>query len=1549
MRKTPSPAAFKLALLLLLFSSPLYSEENVFLPKDESAPNFYDAALNSDEVQLFLAGSWKIDLSYSGGFGWNPESGFIPDIMYSGISEGFSFSQSPDLTVSMLILNHFYFEAAFTDDFEDSTFHLGYTGSENDFVKSVSAGTMGTDLSEAVGTSDYFDVPAGGPESFGVYSKLAGPFSEHELLFRVDPHEELEKVYLGTDLVVEIEKKVSEYLRGRIFILPSAPQNIAFYIESSETGTGITFSGRQFAPLSADEYSYSVSEGRLILDEKPDGAILAVPVSDTPFIIYDPGIFSAYESAAGYYLNTVLPEDSWRTRVFLADSIESASSGIEIKKEIYSASGLIVLEPSAGGTLLYPLSGIISDSEQVYGSSRKAEAESSKKLIIRVRGESAGYSLDNPVEGSIRITVNGTTTTDWTLSGSEIEFSTPPGDEDRIVIKYRRKNSGAATDILFASANRFLINDMLTADLNAGVRFNLTSSYSLPGEETSSYGGFSAGITMDNSAVSGSNPDLKISGGLSVGAKVYTENSAGRLLLKNMSGTAYDFDISRNNIFPASLSERIAAAENITQADRGILLYKDYRRSAGVSGYYLQDYTTSDISESMIFSPADSTADQMLKAGPYTASASSDGRSGEILVMDYILQGSSSWTGVQLPLGTGEEYPDLSGSSALAFDCKAEGELTNVRLFIEIGSLSEDLDGDGNLDEEISEYSGGFIFNDANSDSGTLVGGDNLTETNGQLDTEDFNGNGFLDSEKSSAAVYFELTSKPDTDWRRFRVNFSDIAGSDTSRTKLENAGFIRITVLNNTTAEESGRILFDNFEFEGTSMTASDTAGYTEPDYSEVYESFLPASETPSESLSAPTIDSSSDNSVMRVAWSTGDWQLFTYINPASAENYDSIIFHYFCPSVSPSGTEQPLLHFTLNSFSGSAVSASVPLSTSEGWNEVSLTRGGVYINGILSETSDIAYAASSGAAGLMTFSTSGTSDGLILLDEIYLADPELLIISGVTENFSLSYSAPLLSAGGFEIIGPVSLSQKAEASFNTDTAEFAEDPEAAVMNSGNLSLSSNLKTAILSSPLNIDIAVNDASALSISAGHSLTIPLPVIGLSIVDTYYADEVSEDSFIKTDSVRLSAPPFSGNIIQYNAVSDSSQFIRRWASNLNSALGPFSLGLSAAFLLSDLNHSFSIEDYFSGWYQASAEAFSSNYNEFDNRKTNISFTPSLSTKPVGVNAGLTASSDLTSDGTVSNSIKASVSLPLTIKLGADTLTLELGYQREGSFSLDSASEGFTDDLAFLFKTLAGRTYLYESIPFHELFDDQIPSEMFEDCVSAGISSASLQDTASFLLSRNYTSSLFDLVLPYSLNITMYRLTNKDYSEIEDDRNLSFVWRSAAMNLFGQAGAYPLFDFYFSDEFNWSVEADFLDISGSDFSSEILVKAGCSFFGNDDSILSVGSTVYLPYLTDTDQYTKADVMYVWNIHPGKTYDLPFFSPEDEKTQLFINEERMSLDFEDTFSTELRHSTSLVMPGRFTLSAFILAGFEYNSLSDTDTALFGFSLGFSGGVFY
>ena len=162
-----------------------------------------------------------------------------------------------------------------------------------------------------------------------------------------------------------------------------------------------------------------------------------------------------------------------------------------------------------------------------------------------------------------------------------------------------------------------------------------------------------------------------------------------------MSGDSLEVAITRNTIFPSSASETLG----LNLADRGLLLYRDYRIEAGISGYYLQDYTES-IPDGMVFSPKESTAQAPFKAGPYTASAQSDDRNGEILIMDYVLDGTDSWTGVQIPLNTAAENIDLSGSKAVSIDFKSDSDLTGIELNIEIGSLSEDLDGDGNLDME---------------------------------------------------------------------------------------------------------------------------------------------------------------------------------------------------------------------------------------------------------------------------------------------------------------------------------------------------------------------------------------------------------------------------------------------------------------------------------------------------------------------------------------------------------------------------------------------------------------------------------------------------------------------------------------------------------------------------------------------------------------------------------------------------------------------------------------------------------------------------------
>ena len=58
-----------------------------------------------------------------------------------------------------------------------------------------------------------------------------------------------------------------------------------------------------------------------------------------------------------------------------------------------------------------------------------------------------------------------------------------------------------------------------------------------------------------------------------------------------------------------------------------------------------------------------------------------------------------------------------------------------VLMFIFIGEIGEDLDNDLNLDEESSESSTGFIFNDSSNNVYLYVGDGPQQEGNNQIDT----------------------------------------------------------------------------------------------------------------------------------------------------------------------------------------------------------------------------------------------------------------------------------------------------------------------------------------------------------------------------------------------------------------------------------------------------------------------------------------------------------------------------------------------------------------------------------------------------------------------------------------------------------------------------------------------------------------------------------------------------------------------------------------------------------------------------------------------
>ncbi|MDC7126031.1 MAG: hypothetical protein PQJ46_10730, partial [Spirochaetales bacterium] len=103
-------------------------------------------------------------------------------------------------------------------------------------------------------------------------------------------------------------------------------------------------------------------------------------------------------------------------------------------------------------------------------------------------------------------------------------------------------------------------------------------------------------------------------------------------------------------------------------------------------------------------------------------------------------------------------------------------------------------------------------------------------------------------------------------------------------------------------------------------------------------------------------------------------------------------------------------------------------------------------------------------------------------------------------------------------------------------------------------------------------------------------------------------------------------------------------------------------------------------------------------------------------------------------------------------------------------------------------------------------------------------------------------------------------------------------------------------------------------------------------------------------DEENFTiGSDFIYVWNIHPEKIIDIPLISFSDEKNQVFTNEEKFSIEYDETFCAEIKHTTSFILQGHLTLSVFGLIGYEYSNESDEQTSLFGFSTGLSGSLMY
>ncbi len=303
-------------------------------------------------------------------------------------------------------------------------------------------------------------------------------------------------------------------------------------------------------------------------------------------------------------------------------------------------------------------------------------------------------------------------------------------------------------------------------------------------------------------------------------AKSYrTVNTFGKALIENMESTV--------EIVSVSLSEKdwqlSSMPQGLTQADRGILNY-----------YYYRSLSSTDTLRGESFSPY--AVDYSVKPGPFNIatghidSSITDLDDQRSLVFDYDFTGGSCVSVVTRKLSS--DAVDFSGLKYVELwvrhDSSNSGNVIN--LYLDIGQVSEDSDGDGKFDTEDSNTNG-YIDSDADNgtseDRGYTFNGNNTTvvgsgpglssdtKGDGKLNSEDQDGDGSLDTTENVYTVDLGSVTVSSGSWQKIRVYIDWSSLSSTETALLQEVRSLRFYAVQSTGTK--GRLFVDGLKMVGS------------------------------------------------------------------------------------------------------------------------------------------------------------------------------------------------------------------------------------------------------------------------------------------------------------------------------------------------------------------------------------------------------------------------------------------------------------------------------------------------------------------------------------------------------------------------------------------------------------------------------------------------------------------------------------------------------------------------------------------------------------
>ena len=307
-------------------------------------------------------------------------------------------------------------------------------------------------------------------------------------------------------------------------------------------------------------------------------------------------------------------------------------------------------------------------------------------------------------------------------------------------------------------------------------------------------------------------------------------NTFGKALIDNMETT--------DEIITVSMSEKdwilssMPVPGTYDQTDRGLLKYYFYRNPDSPENLKGESFNAYSV-------------DYSTKPGPFNiamghvADKITDQSSQKSLVFDYNFSSGTVVTAVTRKLS--ESALDLSGVQYVEVWVKHTGT-ASVNLYMDVGTIDEDSDGDGVLDKEDANSNGyidsdassgysedrGYTFNPTGGTATKVGSGPGLsssTKGDGVLNTEDLDGDGVLDTTDNVYTVDLGSVSASSS-WHKIRVYIPWSSLTAAQVQTLQDTRSIRFYFTG--TSGSSGRIYIDTLKLVASKWKNPELDGVT-------------------------------------------------------------------------------------------------------------------------------------------------------------------------------------------------------------------------------------------------------------------------------------------------------------------------------------------------------------------------------------------------------------------------------------------------------------------------------------------------------------------------------------------------------------------------------------------------------------------------------------------------------------------------------------------------------------------------------------------------